>query len=157
MGNNENEKVETKETAEKETTNTSLSDEKKPASESTESKQEQVEQNTEEQENGQPAVQDTTAVGNGLSIDDLATKADLSGYITKAEFDERLSALEAKYQSAIKESQDKDEKIKELTEKANGLENKFINNGDFGGESSSKVNNDGPNFETFDSYSAKFM
>lgn len=156
MGNNENEKVETNET-DKNTVDTSLDDEKKPASDSTETKQEQVEQNTEEQENGQPAVQDTTAVGNGLSIDDLATKADLSGYITKAEFDERLSALEAKYQSAIKESQDKDEKIKELTEKANGLENKFINNGDFGGESSSKVNNDGSNFETFDSYSAKFM
>ena len=156
MENNENQKVETKET-EKKTIDTSLDDEKKPASESIETKQEQVEQNTEGQEDGQPAVQDTTAVGNGLSIDDLATKADLSGYITKAEFDERLSALEAKYQAAIKESQDKDEKIKELTEKANGLENKFINNGDFGGESSAKVKTDDAQFETFDSYSAKFM
>ena len=96
----------------------------------------------------QGVVDTVDEVGNGISIEDLVTKADLKA---------SLDALNAKFDALFKEISDKDAKIKEYAEKADDLENKFVNNGDFGttvSKSSSKPAE--TEYETFESYSAKF-
>ena len=96
----------------------------------------------------QGVVQAVDNVGDGLNIKDLVTKADLQA---------SLDALNSKFDALFKELQDKDAKIKELGEKAHGLEDKFVNNGDFGTQVSKNGNpNADAGYETFDSYSAKF-
>ena len=96
----------------------------------------------------QGVVQAVDKVGEGLNITDLVTKADLQA---------SLDALNAKFDALFKELEDKDAKIKELGEKAHGLEDKFVNNGDFGTQVSKNGNpNADAGYETFDSYSAKF-
>lgn len=102
-----------------------------------------------EKETTEQGVVDTVDnVGNGLNITDLVTKEDLKA---------SLDALNAKFDALFKELQDKDAKIKELGDKAHGLEDKFVNNGDFGTQVSKNGNpNADAGYETFDSYSAKF-
>lgn len=96
----------------------------------------------------QGVVETIDEVGNGMSINDLVTKDDLKA---------SLDALNAKFDALFKELQDKDAKIKELGEKAHGLEDKFVNNGDFGTQVSKNGNqNVDAGYETFESYSAKF-
>ena len=113
--------------------------------EGAEGKQEEV---SKEETTEQGVVDTVDAVGNGISVDDLVTKSDLKA---------SLDALNAKFDALFKEISDKDAKIKEYSEKANDLENKFVNNGDFGNtvsKSSSRPNE--TEYETFESYSAKF-
>jgi len=51
-----------------------------------------------------PVVQDVEPVGNGISIDDLVTKDELT---------ERFAALEAKFEAVVKENQDLKNKYEE--------------------------------------------
>ena len=101
-----------------------------------------------EEATGQGVVETTDGVSNGITIDDLVTKDDLKA---------SLDALNAKFDALMKELSDKDAKLKEAEEKSHDLEDKFVNNGDFG-TTVSKGNDIAKDagYETFESYSAKF-
>lgn len=101
----------------------------------------ETQQNDETIEETQDVVQveDTTSSGNGISIDDLVTKTELT---------DRLSSLEAKFDAVVKENQDLKDKLTEMQDK---YENKNFGNMNKKGV---EVNKD--NFETFDSYSRQF-
>lgn len=107
-------------------------DEKKPE-ETVEETAETVEEN--------PTVEDTQPSGNGVRVEDLVTKEELS---------ERLAAFESKYEAVLKENADLKEEVAKIRSK--------YEEGDFGGEQKQGLSDDNEAAnETFESYSRKFM
>lgn len=86
-------------------------------------------------------VQTTETAGNGVRVEDLVTKEELS---------ERLSSLEAKFDAVLKENVDLKDKLSEMEEK---YENKDFGNFQRQGvmEKNKEANN------SFDEYSKQFM
>lgn len=86
-------------------------------------------------------VQTTETAGNGVRVEDLVTKEELS---------ERLSSLEAKFDAVLKENVDLKEKLSAMEEK---YENKDFGNFQRQGvmEKNKEANN------SFDEYSKQFM
>lgn len=88
-----------------------------------------------------PQVAETEPAGNGISVNDLVTKDELS---------ERLSSLEAKFDAVLKENGDLKTKLSEMEEK---YENK-----DFGNfQRKGVIEKDKDANSSFDEYSKQFM
>lgn len=86
-------------------------------------------------------VQTTETAGNGVRVEDLVTKEELT---------ERLSSLEAKFDAVLKENGD-------LKEKLSAMEDKYENK-DFGNfQRQGVMNKDKDANSSFDEYSKQFM
>ena len=86
-------------------------------------------------------VSETTETGNGVRVEDLVTKEELT---------ERLAALEAKFDAVLKENGD-------LKEKLSGMEEKYERK-DFGTfQKQGMVGKDKDANNTFDEYAKQFM
>ena len=86
-------------------------------------------------------VSETTETGNGVRVEDLVTKEELT---------ERLAALEAKFDAVLKENGD-------LKEKLSGMEEKYERK-DFGTfQKQGMVSKDKDANNTFDEYAKQFM
>ena len=130
---NETKKVE--ETA-KDTNQTEKTEEKKDGGD--ENVEKTDEQTTEETPN---EVSETPETGNGVRVEDLVTKEELT---------ERLAALEAKFDAVLKENGD-------LKEKLSGMEEKYERK-DFGTfQKQGMVGKDKDANNTFDEYAKQFM
>lgn len=99
---------------------------------------EKVEEKTDATEN---KVDDTEPTGNGIRIEDLATKGEVR---------DMLAAFEAKYDAVIKENEDLKKKLGEITEKYE--EKDFGAVATKGVSVSDKVGND-----NYDEYAKQFM
>ena len=103
-----------------------------------ETKTEKVEEKTDATES---KVDDTEPTGNGIRIEDLATKDEVR---------DMLAAFEAKYDAVIKENEDLKKKLGEITEKYE--EKDFGTVATKGVSVSDKVGND-----SYDEYAKQFM
>lgn len=102
---------------------------------------------TEPEKDTEPQVQEVEEEGNGIRVDDLATK----DFVT-----ERFAALEAKINAVVKENMDLKEKLAESQNKANELEDKYVNK-DFGGLQRQGVMANANKEMSFEEYSKQFM
>ena len=120
----------------KDTSQTEKTEEKKDGCD--ENVEKTDEQATEEIPN---QVSETTETGNGVRVEDLVTKEELT---------ERLAALEAKFDAVLKENGD-------LKEKLSGMEEKYERK-DFGTfQKQGMVGKDKDANNTFDEYAKQFM
>lgn len=120
----------------KDTNQTEKTEEKKDGGD--ENVEKPDEQTTEEIPN---EVSETTETGNGVRVEDLVTKEELT---------ERLAALEAKFDAVLKENGD-------LKEKLSGMEEKYERK-DFGTfQKQGMVSKDKDANNTFDEYAKQFM
>ena len=120
----------------KDTSQTEKTEEKKDGGD--ENVEKTDEQATEEIPN---EVSETTETGNGVRVEDLVTKEELT---------ERLAALEAKFDAVLKENGD-------LKEKLSGMEEKYERK-DFGTfQKQGMVGKDKDANNTFDEYAKQFM
>lgn len=120
----------------KDTNQTEKTEEKKDGGD--ENVEKTDEQATEEIPN---EVSETTETGNGVRVEDLVTKEELT---------ERLAALEAKFDAVLKENGD-------LKEKLSGMEEKYEKK-DFGTfQKQGMVGKDKDANNTFDEYAKQFM
>lgn len=140
---NEEVKTEEKVTENVETKQEPVAEKEKPETQVEEKVEDKVEEKVESEEpemqgeeptEGQPRVEGEQTAGNGIRLEDLVTKEELSV---------RLQALEAKYEAVIKENQD--------------LKDKYENR-DFGNfKKQGMVEKDNQANSTFDEYSKAFM
>lgn len=129
----------------KETTQASSEEPKKDESNETAETETEGTETTEDNAN---TVEQTEQQGNGISINDLVTKDMLA---------ERLSALEAKFDAVVKENIDLKDALSKAKDETDGLRDKYENK-DFGSFSSQRPDmKDKTAYETFESYSKKFM
>ena len=120
----------------KDTSQTEKTEEKKDGCD--ENVEKTDEQATEEIPN---EVSETTETGNGVRVEDLVTKEELT---------ERLAALEAKFDAVLKENGD-------LKEKLSGMEEKYERK-DFGTfQKQGMVGKDKDANNTFDEYAKQFL
>ena len=120
----------------KDTNQTEKTEEKKDGSDENVEKTDETA--TEETAN---EVSETTETGNGVRVEDLVTKEELT---------ERLAALEAKFDAVLKENGD-------LKEKLSGMEEKYENK-DFGTfQKQGMTSKDKDANNTFDEYAKQFM
>ena len=120
----------------KDTNQTEKTEEKKDGGD--ENVEKTDEQTTEETPN---EVSETPETGNGVRVEDLVTKEELT---------ERLAALEAKFDAVLKENGD-------LKEKLSGMEEKYERK-DFGTfQKQGMVGKDKDANNTFDEYAKQFM
>lgn len=120
----------------KDTNQTEKTEEKKDGGD--ENVEKTDEQTTEETPN---EVSETAETGNGVRVEDLVTKEELT---------ERLAALEAKFDAVLKENGD-------LKEKLSGMEEKYERK-DFGTfQKQGMVSKDKDANNTFDEYAKQFM
>ena len=120
----------------KDTNQTEKTEEKKDGGD--ENVEKTDEQTTEETPN---EVSETAETGNGVRVEDLVTKEELT---------ERLAALEAKFDAVLKENGD-------LKEKLSGMEEKYERK-DFGTfQKQGMVGKDKDANNTFDEYAKQFM
>ena len=120
----------------KDTNQTEKTEEKKDGGD--ENVEKTDEQATEETPN---EVSETTETGNGVRVEDLVTKEELT---------ERLAALEAKFDAVLKENGD-------LKEKLSGMEEKYERK-DFGTfQKQGMVGKDKDANNTFDEYAKQFI
>ena len=120
----------------KDTNQTEKTEEKKDGGD--ENVEKTDEQATEETPN---EVSETAETGNGVRVEDLVTKEELT---------ERLAALEAKFDAVLKENGD-------LKEKLSGMEEKYERK-DFGTfQKQGMVGKDKDANNTFDEYAKQFM
>ena len=136
------EKIEEK-TEEKEKVEEKPVEEKEKVEEKPEEKveKESVETQPDEIKEPENTVQETEPSGNGVAIDDLVTKDELTA---------RLAAFEAKFDSVVKENQD-------LKDKISGMQEKYENK-DFGASQKQGLQKqDRSANESFEEYSRNFM
>ena len=154
----ETEKVETEEKAKVDEKPTEKVEEKGEETKSTEKKEEKVEETKEEpkepteETSKEEVVEEAEPVGNGIRLEDVATK----DYVA-----ERIDALKAMFEAVVKENQDLKEKFAkengDLKEKLSFMEKKYEDS-DFGDLSRQGVMaKDKDANSTFDEYSKKFM
>lgn len=136
----ETENVEVKETEEQSKVN--VDDKSQEQNKQTEPTNDESTKSTESmQTQAQTQVEETAAQGNGVRVEDLVTKDELS---------DRLAAMEAKFDAVLKENQD-------LKNEVNSLRDKYEKN-DFGNVAAKGVMPKNQNVEdSFEAYSKQFM